>query len=57
MFDKLDTDYMLHTLRQLLDIPSPQDLADEAVRFTTDELEKLGVNIELTRRGGSTYPW
>ena len=57
MFDKLDTDYMLHTLRQLLDIPSPQGLADEAARFTTDELEKLGVNIELTRRGGSTYPW
>jgi len=52
MNNTIDTTYMLETLRRLLDIPSPTGFTDEVVRFTTGELERMGVNVELTRRGG-----
>jgi peptidase M42 family hydrolase len=48
---EVDVDYMVATLMDLLEIPSPAGYTDEAVRYTADRLEKLGIPFELTRRG------
>lgn len=47
----IDTDYLAATLRRLLEIPSPSGYTDQIVRFVGQELERLGVPYELTRRG------
>lgn len=47
----IDTDYLLDFLKQLLEIPSPTGYTDTIVRFVTKELERLGLETELTRRG------
>ncbi len=47
----LDTDYLLRTLRQLLEIYSPSGYTDQIVHFVGDELSRLGIPFELTRRG------
>lgn len=47
----IDTGYVTETLLKLLAIPSPAGFTDEAVRFTCEELGRLGVPYELTRRG------
>ena len=47
----IDTDYLLETLAKLLSIPSPTGYTDTVVRYVTVELEKLGLETELTRRG------
>ncbi|MCB1478267.1 MAG: osmoprotectant NAGGN system M42 family peptidase [Tepidamorphaceae bacterium] len=47
----VDTDYLLEQLRDLLAIPSPTGYTDSIVRHTANELKKLGLEIELTRRG------
>lgn len=47
----IDTDYIQNTLLQLLAIPSPTGFTDEVVHFVGEELERLGVPFELTRRG------
>ncbi|MBP1848788.1 osmoprotectant NAGGN system M42 family peptidase [Rhizobium halophytocola] len=47
----IDTDYLLETLGKLLSIPSPTGYTDTVVRFVTRELEKMGLEAELTRRG------
>jgi peptidase M42 family hydrolase len=48
---KIDTDYLQKVLARLLSIPSPTGYTDTVVRFVTRELQKLGLEAELTRRG------
>ncbi|WP_207458733.1 osmoprotectant NAGGN system M42 family peptidase [Azospirillum sp. SYSU D00513] len=48
---RIDMDYVLGTLRKLLDIPSPTGFTDAAERFCCEELERLGIPYDLTRRG------
>ncbi|MCW5724497.1 MAG: osmoprotectant NAGGN system M42 family peptidase [Maricaulaceae bacterium] len=47
----IDRDYLLETLKTLLSIPSPTGYTDEAARWTCAEIERMGVEFELTRRG------
>lgn len=47
----IDMDYVVGLLLKLLDIPSPTGYTDEVVHFAGEELERLGIPFELTRRG------
>lgn len=47
----IDVDYLKKTLSDLLAIPSPAGFTDEAVRYTCECLDALGIPYELTRRG------
>ena len=47
----IDIDYLTDILKQLLEIPSPTGYTDQIVRFCCEELDRLGVPYELTRRG------
>ncbi|PLX39363.1 MAG: osmoprotectant NAGGN system M42 family peptidase [Hyphomicrobiales bacterium] len=47
----IDHDYLQDILAELLEIPSPTGYTDTIVRFVVGELEKLGLSVELTRRG------
>ncbi|MFL0691803.1 MAG: osmoprotectant NAGGN system M42 family peptidase [Agrobacterium tumefaciens] len=47
----IDPDYLRSRLKALLAIPSPTGFTDEAVRHTARELERLGLEVKLTRRG------
>lgn len=47
----LDLDYLQEVLLDLLRIPSPAGFTDEAVRYTLQRLEALGIPTEITRRG------
>jgi peptidase M42 family hydrolase len=47
----IDTDYLTGLLGRLLAIPSPTGYTDEVVHFCGDELRRLGIPFELTRRG------
>lgn len=47
----IDRDYLADILARMLAIHSPTGMTDEIVAFVCDELEKLGVEFELTRRG------
>jgi len=48
---EIDEDYLRDTLKTLLAIPSPSGYTDEIARWCGEELERLGVEFELTRRG------
>lgn len=48
---RIDPDYLLARLKSLLAIPSPTGFTDETVRYTARELERLGLEVVLTRRG------
>ncbi|MEQ8824694.1 MAG: osmoprotectant NAGGN system M42 family peptidase [Filomicrobium sp.] len=48
---EIDLGYLRRILKELLDIPSPTGMTDEAVGYVCHELESLGVPFELTRRG------
>lgn len=48
---KIDTAYIQDILLELLAIPSPTGFTDQIVYFVCEELERLGVPFELTRRG------
>ncbi len=48
---RIDTDYLADQLRALLAIDSPTGFTDTIVRYCTAELERLGMSVELTRRG------
>ena len=48
---RIDQTYVLDTLLKLLRIPSPSGFTDRVVHFMCDQLEQLGVDYELTRRG------
>jgi len=47
----VDKDYVLDVLARLLATPSPSGYTDGVVNLVCDELEKLQVPYELTRRG------
>jgi len=47
----IDTEYLIATLRQLLDIPSPSGFTDNIVHHTCEMLTDMGIEHELTRRG------
>lgn len=47
----IDTDYIRNTLMELLEIPSPTGFTDQIVHYIGEELNKLKVPFELTRRG------
>lgn len=48
---EIDEGYLLAQLERLLRIPSPTGYTDSIVHHVADELEHLGVDVELTRRG------
>lgn len=47
----IDTGYLVDVLLRLLQTPSPSGYTDRAVHLVCEELEKLEVPFELTRRG------
>jgi hypothetical protein len=47
----LDKEYLARTLLELLAIPCPTGLTDAAVVYVCEQLSKLGIEHELTRRG------
>lgn len=47
----IDTDYLKDLLKQLLAIPSPSGYTDQIVHFAGEELQRLDIPFELTRRG------
>lgn len=46
-----NTDYLLSCLERLLAIPSPSGFTDQVVHFVGEELARLNIPFELTRRG------
>ncbi|MCT7374475.1 osmoprotectant NAGGN system M42 family peptidase [Chelativorans salis] len=54
---KIDVDYLTAQLKALLAIDSPTGYTDTIVRHVTEELERLGLEPELTRRGGIRAIW
>lgn len=46
-----DASYLKETLFKLLQIPSPAGYTSQIVHFVGEELERIGVPFELTRRG------
>lgn len=47
----IDQNYLLDQLKKLLLIPSPVGFTDEIVHYVGQELESLGIPLEVTRRG------
>ncbi len=47
----VDIDYITDTLLALLAIPSPTGYTDQIVHWTGQELQRLGIDFEVTRRG------
>jgi len=47
----IDLDYLANMLEELLSIPSPTSYTDNVVRHCGQELDRLGVPFEVTRRG------
>ena len=48
---EIDRAYLSRTLQELLEIPSPTGMTDGVVHYVSECLEKMGVAVELTRRG------
>ncbi|MCB1519276.1 MAG: osmoprotectant NAGGN system M42 family peptidase [Hyphomicrobiaceae bacterium] len=48
---EIDTEYLQDQLAALLDIPSPYGFTDTIVRYVCGELDRLGIDYDLTRRG------
>lgn len=47
----VDQDYVLDILKSLLHTPSPTGYTDRVVHLACEQLERLGIEYELTRRG------
>ncbi len=47
----IDLEYMTTILNRLVEIPSPSGYTDSIVHFVGEELERIGIPYELTRRG------
>ena len=47
----IDSHYLTEQLKALLKIPSPTGYTDTIVRHVSQELQRLGLTVELTRRG------
>src|SRR5690606_35219773 len=54
---KIDVDYLAGQLKALLAIDSPTGYTDTIVRYVTEELERLGLEPVLTRRGAIRAIW
>lgn len=54
---KIDVDYLAEQLKTLLAIDSPTGYTDTIVRYVTEELERLGLEPVLTRRGAIRAIW
>mgnify|MGYP001285154979 CR=1 FL=1 len=54
---KIDIDYLAEQLKVLLAIDSPTGYTDTIVRYVTEELARLGLEPELTRRGAIRAVW
>jgi len=48
---QVDLDYLTSLLHQLVDIPSPSGYTDSVVHFVGQELQRLDIPFEITRRG------
>lgn len=48
---EIDRDYMVDLMVRLLEMPSPTGRTDEIMRLLGEEVEGLGLPVELTRRG------
>jgi peptidase M42 family hydrolase len=48
---EIDTDYLVRTLFELLETPSPSGYTDGIVHLVGNELSRIGIDFELTRRG------
>ena len=48
---KVDVAYLQKILMDLLNIPSPSGYTDQVVHYVGEELQRLGVPFELTRKG------
>ncbi|ABS62437.1 peptidase M42 family protein [Parvibaculum lavamentivorans DS-1] len=47
----IDSNYMCDVMERMLETPSPSGMTDMIVGLVCEELEKFGINFELTRRG------
>jgi len=47
----IDMDYLQDVMLRLLETPSPSGYTDQVVHLVCEELDRLGVELELTRRG------
>jgi peptidase M42 family hydrolase len=47
----IDVDYLVARLTGLLAVPSPTGYTDEIVRLCSSEIKKLGLEVDITRRG------
>jgi peptidase M42 family hydrolase len=47
----IDVDYLIARLTDLLAVPSPTGYTDEIVRLCSKEIKKLGLEVDVTRRG------
>lgn len=47
----IDASYLKKRLKHILGIPSPSSYTDQIARDCAEELQRLGVDFELTRRG------
>ena len=47
----INAEYLKNILGKLLAIPSPTGFTDEVVHFSAEELKRLGIDFEITRRG------
>lgn len=47
----IDLEYVIDMLQALLRIPSPSGYTDQIVHFAGEELTRLGIPFEITRRG------
>jgi peptidase M42 family hydrolase len=47
----INKDFLLSTLKRLLDTPSPSGMTDAVVHLVCDILESLGIDYTLSRRG------
>ena len=48
---KIDEEYLTQTLVNLLNIPSPSGYTDQVVHFIGEELQRLKIKFDVTRRG------
>ncbi|MEO1718675.1 MAG: osmoprotectant NAGGN system M42 family peptidase [Pseudomonadota bacterium] len=48
---EIDTEYLRDQLENLLSTPSPTGFTDTVVRYVCGELEEIGIEYDLTRRG------
>lgn len=47
----VDTDYLIQILLNLLNIPSPFSYSDQIMHFVGEELQRLEIEFDVTRRG------